>query len=96
MRKDDKQTEEELKNFFEGALEADGIDETTPKDEEDEEAGHIDGLKVTLMTHQISGLEFLQNHESTEENKKGKGKYGGILADDVLPLYTRLIIDGSR
>ena len=81
--------QEALKNFFEAALEPEKDEEDSTKekdDENDDEAGKVDGLYVTLMKHQISGLEFLCNHETTLD-KKGKGKYGGILADDV-PSHT--------
>ena len=48
------------------------------EEEEEEEDGTVEGLKVTLLPHQIRGLDFLINRES------GKHK-GGILADDVCP-----------
>ena len=72
--------QEALKNLFEAALEPEKPDS---QPENEDHTGKVEGLHVTLMTHQISGLEFLCNHESTVD-KKGKGKYGGILADDVL------------
>jgi len=84
--------QEALKSFFEAALEPekDNEDSTKEKDQDDDDtAGKVDGLYVTLMKHQISGLEFLCNHETTLD-KKGKGKYGGILADDVSPHFSPL------
>ena len=79
------QAEEALKSLFEDALE--------PEDDEkeviDDSAGTIDGLYVTLMKHQIEGLQFLLDHESDDSKAKGKGKYGGILADDV-QLFTQI------
>lgn len=45
-------------------------------DEEEEDMSHVDGLKVTLLPHQIRGLAFLLSRE------EGKN-LGGILADDV-------------
>jgi hypothetical protein len=74
--------QEALKNFFEAALEPEKDEDSTKETEDDDNAGKVDGLYVTLMKHQISGLEFLCTHE-TSLDKKGHGKYGGILADDV-------------
>jgi len=82
------QAEEAIKKFFERALE--------PEDDEkeviDDSAGTIEGLNVTLMKHQIEGLQFLHDHESDDDKVKGKGKYGGILADDV-HLFIQLLTD---
>src|SRR5271170_7218348 len=70
------QAEEALKDFFEAAL----IPEDDTKSREiDDGAGEIEGLRCTLMKHQIEGLEFLHEHESKDD--KGKSRYGGILAD---------------
>jgi hypothetical protein len=83
-----KQEEAALKEFFASALTPDQDeekDDTLDKaDTTDDNAGIVQGLKVKLMKHQIEGLEFLQDHEfATDTKDKGKGKYGGILADDV-------------
>jgi SNF2 family DNA or RNA helicase len=89
------QAEEALKSFFESALTPEDEDgETKEDDEVDDGEGKVDGLRVTLMKHQIDGLKFLQDHECQDEEVKktkgkGKGKYGGILADDVQPDLTR-------
>jgi hypothetical protein len=77
------QAEEALKNFFESALTPDKDDDEREQKQQGENAGVIKGLKVTLMKHQIEGLEFLHEQESDDKTKKGKRKYGGILADDV-------------
>jgi hypothetical protein len=81
------QAEEALKGFFESALEP----EDDEKEDIDDSAGTIEGLNVTLMKHQIEGLQFLHDHESDDDKvkAKGKGKHGGILADDVNPLYSK-------
>jgi len=82
-----KEAEHALKNFFESALEPEKDDDPSPEEsEDDEDAGKVDGLYVKLMKHQIEGLEFLRDHECEDDKVKGKGKgiYGGILADDVL------------
>jgi len=83
------QADEALKNLFESALipEKEGEQEAT--EEEDETAASVEGLKVTLMKHQIEGLKFLQDHESGQEkDKRKKSKFGGILADDVGPFVS--------
>jgi hypothetical protein len=90
--------QEALKNFFEAALEPEKDEDSTKETEDDDNAGKVDGLYVTLMKHQISGLEFLCAHETTLD-KKGHGKYGGILADDVPPHNCQTSVndvDGSR
>jgi hypothetical protein len=91
-----KDAEEALKSFFESALAPEKDDETTEKVEFDENAGIVEGLHVKLMKHQIEGLEFLIDHESADDKEKGKGKYGGILADDVPLSLITLTIDGFR
>jgi hypothetical protein len=94
------QAEEALRNFFEASLvpEDDGADEAETK--QDENAGVVEGLKVKLMEHQIDGLKFLLEHESTgvptTNNKNSKTTHGGILADDVYSHYYKLNIDGIR
>ena len=90
------QAEEALKSFFESALVPEDEDRHTNPDGEEEETegeGQVDGLHVTLMKHQIEGLKFLQDHECREEDikkttGKGRGQYGGILADDVPPVLS--------
>ncbi|KAJ6261178.1 Importin-4 [Drechslerella dactyloides] len=46
------------------------------EEEEEEEDGHVDGLKVTLLPHQIRGLAWLLKQEDSKVK-------GGILADDM-------------
>ena len=78
-----------ITTFFESAM-------TPEKEEKDENenAGVVEGLKCTLMKHQIEGLEFLLDHECLDEDVKGKGKgkYGGLLGDDVLTLSLSLAL----
>lgn len=91
-----KKPEEALKDFFESAHGPEKDDESPETVELDENAGVVEGLHVKLMKHQIEGLEFLLDHESLQDTKvKGKGQYGGILADDVPSLPIILRIDGS-
>ena len=67
--------------------------EDDEKEDIDDSAGTIEGLNVTLMKHQIEGLQFLHDHESDDDKvkAKGKGKHGGILADDVEPLSSKIL-----
>ncbi|KAF3925451.1 hypothetical protein ABW21_db0204513 [Orbilia brochopaga] len=46
------------------------------EEEEEEEDGHVEGLKVTLLPHQIRGLAWLLKQEDSKVK-------GGILADDM-------------
>jgi SNF2 family DNA or RNA helicase len=73
-----------IQTFFESAMTP---EKENGKEDGDENAGVVEGLKCTLMKHQIEGLEFLLDHECLDENVKGKGKYGGLLGDDVLSLH---------
>ena len=75
-----------IQTFFESAMTPEKEDKKEDQDE-DENAGVVEGLKCILMKHQIEGLEFLLDHECLDENVKGKGKYGGLLGDDVHPLH---------
>lgn len=88
--------EEALKEFFESALEPEKEEQSKTGDGNDD-GGTVQGLHVTLMKHQIEGLKFLQDHECMSDKPgKGKGKYGGILADEVFPSKSSLTADGSR
>ena len=73
-----------IQTFFESAMTPEKEDKKEDQDE-DENAGVVEGLKCILMKHQIEGLEFLLDHECLDENVKGKGKYGGLLGDDAHP-----------
>jgi len=75
-----------IQTFFESAMTPEKEDRKEDEDE-NENAGAVEGLKCTLMKHQIEGLEFLLDHECLDENVKGKGKYGGLLGDDVHSLH---------
>lgn len=46
------------------------------EEEEEEEDGHVDGLTITLLPHQIRGLAWLLKQEDSKVK-------GGILADDM-------------
>ncbi|KAF3921942.1 hypothetical protein ABW20_dc0102427 [Dactylellina cionopaga] len=61
------------KKAAEEAANADGEDE---EEEEEEEDGTVEGLKVTLLPHQIRGLAWLLKQEDSKVK-------GGILGDDM-------------
>jgi SNF2 family DNA or RNA helicase len=51
-------------------------------EEEDEDDGFVDGLKVKLLPHQIDGVAWMMDKECGEK-VKGILPKGGILADDM-------------
>lgn len=51
-------------------------------DDEDEDDGSVEGIKVKLLPHQIDGLEWMTGRE-LGTGKKGIAPKGGILADDM-------------
>lgn len=51
-------------------------------DDEDEDDGTVDGIKVKLLPHQVEGLEWMRGRE-LGTGKKGRVPKGGILADDM-------------
>ncbi|KAK6539075.1 hypothetical protein TWF694_010616 [Orbilia ellipsospora] len=58
------------------AEEAANAEKKEEEEEEEEEDGSVDGLKVTLLPHQIRGLAWLLKQEDSKVK-------GGILADDM-------------
>ena len=56
------------------------------EDEEDDDAeddGYVEGLKVSLLPHQVDGVSWMIEKETGAHNKRGKLPKGGILADDM-------------
>ncbi|KAF2642832.1 hypothetical protein P280DRAFT_468143 [Massarina eburnea CBS 473.64] len=56
-----------------------------PEEEEDEaeDDGTVDGMKVKLLPHQVEGVAWLIEKETGAHNKRAKLPKGGILADDM-------------
>ncbi|KAL8701224.1 MAG: hypothetical protein Q9201_005022 [Fulgogasparrea decipioides] len=52
-------------------------------DEEQEEDGTVEGLNVKLLPHQMDGVEWMRDKESSVKKKNGVLPKGGILADDM-------------
>lgn len=51
-------------------------------DDEDEDDGTMEGIKVKLLPHQVEGVEWMRGRE-LGTGKKGRVPKGGILADDM-------------
>lgn len=52
-------------------------------DEEDEDDGTVDGLKVKLLPHQVDGVAWMTEKEIGTKKRNGMLPKGGILADDM-------------
>ncbi|KAI4239947.1 MAG: hypothetical protein LQ352_007756, partial [Teloschistes flavicans] len=52
-------------------------------DEDDEDDGTVEGLNVKLLPHQVDGVEWMRDKESSVKKKNGVLPKGGILADDM-------------
>ncbi|KAI1006950.1 hypothetical protein K3495_g1261 [Podosphaera aphanis] len=52
-------------------------------DDEDDEDGTVEGIKVKLLPHQIEGLEWMIGRELGTGRKGARVPKGGILADDM-------------
>jgi hypothetical protein len=53
------------------------------EEEEEENDGTVEGLKVKLLPHQVDGVEWMREKEASLKKKNGVLPKGGILADDV-------------
>lgn len=56
------------------------------QNEEEENDGSVEGLKVKLLPHQVDGVDWMMDKEIGIKKKNGVLPKGGILADDVRPL----------
>jgi len=65
------------------ADEEDEEDEEADDSEDDDDSGIVEGLKVTLLPHQIDGVRWMCNKETGRRTTKGIFPEGGILADDM-------------
>jgi SNF2 family DNA or RNA helicase len=52
-------------------------------EEDEEDDGSVDGLKVKLLPHQIDGVEWMKDKELGTRKTRGVFPKGGILADDM-------------
>ncbi|MCJ1400553.1 hypothetical protein MMC11_003759 [Xylographa trunciseda] len=53
------------------------------EDEEEEDDGSVEGLKVKLLPHQVDGVSWMRDKESGVTKKNSVLPKGGILADDM-------------
>ncbi|KAF2485693.1 SNF2 family N-terminal domain-containing protein [Neohortaea acidophila] len=53
------------------------------EEDQDEEDGTVEGLKVKLLPHQVEGVAWMIDKEIGKGKVKGSLPYGGILADDM-------------
>ena len=53
------------------------------EDEEEEDDGTVEGLKVKLLPHQVDGVAWMRDKETGVKKKNGVLPKGGILADDM-------------
>lgn len=63
-----------------------GADKSSTEDaneEEEEDDGTVDGMKVKLLPHQVEGVAWMIEKETGAHNKRAKLPKGGILADDM-------------
>lgn len=81
---DDSETETDVKAEEED--EEDEENENEDEDEEDEDEDDedtVEGLKVTLLPHQVEGVRWMCDKETGRRTTKGIFPKGGILADDM-------------
>ncbi|KAL9608884.1 MAG: hypothetical protein Q9167_006304 [Letrouitia subvulpina] len=77
-----------LANKLNGVSIKEGVQETTGYDsqeneDEDEDDGTVEGLKVKLLPHQVDGVDWMKDKEVGAKKIKGTLPKGGILADDM-------------
>ncbi|KAJ5773070.1 hypothetical protein N7457_007966 [Penicillium paradoxum] len=65
------------------AAQEDEEEEDEDDDDDDEDDGVVEGLKVTLLPHQIEGVRWMCDKETGRKTTKGIFPKGGILADDM-------------
>ncbi|KAJ6128680.1 hypothetical protein N7471_009897 [Penicillium samsonianum] len=58
-------------------------EEEEEEESDDEDDGVVEGLKVTLLPHQIEGVRWMCDKETGRKTSKGIFPKGGILADDM-------------
>lgn len=67
----------------EAEADEDDADEDDGDDENEDDGGTVEGLKVTLLPHQIDGVKWMCDKETGRRTTKGILPKGGILADDM-------------
>ncbi|KAF2449415.1 hypothetical protein P171DRAFT_427608 [Karstenula rhodostoma CBS 690.94] len=86
-RKKKKQAEDDAAMSLADRLAALDVKETeadkAADEEEEEDDGTVDGMKVKLLPHQVEGVAWMIEKETGAHNKRAKLPKGGILADDM-------------
>ncbi|KAF1956883.1 hypothetical protein CC80DRAFT_471150 [Byssothecium circinans] len=86
-KKKKQQAEDEAGKSLADRLKALDVEEeqetATEEDDEAEDDGTVDGMKVKLLPHQVEGVAWLIEKETGAHNKRAKLPKGGILADDM-------------
>lgn len=65
------------------AAEEDEDEDEDEEEDDDDDDGTVEGLKVTLLPHQIEGVRWMCDKETGQRTTKGIFPKGGILADDM-------------
>ncbi|KAL9088072.1 MAG: hypothetical protein Q9159_003270, partial [Coniocarpon cinnabarinum] len=74
---------DKLKNITVAEPKAKKTHEVEAEEEDEEDDGSIEGLKVKLLPHQIDGVAWMFDKEVGQRKKNGVLPKGGILADDM-------------
>lgn len=85
-RRRKKQMEDVLVAKLEGLQVTGAAEKAEPAEEEgeaEEDDGMVEGLKVTLLPHQVEGVEWMRDKELGTKKTRGVFPRGGILADDM-------------
>jgi len=89
-KKKQQQEKDDVKQSLAARLQALEVTETDKDtkveeeyDEEEEDDGTVEGMKVKLLPHQVDGVSWMIEKETGAHNKRGKLPKGGILADDM-------------
>ncbi|KAF1831526.1 hypothetical protein BDW02DRAFT_632745 [Decorospora gaudefroyi] len=89
LRKKKKQQEDKAGNSLADRLQALEVKDekakadVEPEEEDEEDDGTVEGLKVKLLPHQVEGVSWMIEKETGNHNKRAKLPKGGILADDM-------------
>jgi SNF2 family DNA or RNA helicase len=78
-----KEQKDEVEADEEEEEEEEEEDDDDNDDDDDEGDGVLEGLKVTLLPHQIDGVRWMCDKETGRKTTKGIFPKGGILADDM-------------
>jgi len=81
-RRERKQQVEKIEDLAD-KLEKTNVKDTPVEEEEDDDDGTVEGLKVTLLPHQIEGVTWMRDKELGTKKTRGVLPKGGILADDM-------------